>query len=375
MNVQADSAASAVSIKLSYKFQRLREQIRQSILHGELHGQMPGERELGKRFHANAKTINKALCDLAGDGLVKRYIGRGTFVTYAPANHVVLPQGRIVYWLSTGAGPKSSDLQTQLASNLQDRGDRLESSPARAAPDGRLDVEHGFFRVDHRVDAVVIAASAPLSRPAENRPSDDLLLALARRQIPTVLVGSVCDTMKRHAVLPDYVGAGFRLAEHLFDAGCRDVIAAAISDDGPEIRAVLHGYESSCRRRHRPHSFANLATGSPGALPPTNGRSNDTIGILCVGGAALETVSDLIRDRRARPPLAAVLEPNDDSGRRYDITTYDFDAHRLVDWAARLVVECGRGTPPIEVLVPGSIHCRSVNPAVVQRDTLAEAVV
>src|SRR5271170_8005912 len=65
---------------LSYKFQRLRERIRQSVGIGELAGKLPGERELARRFHVNAKTLSKALTDLAAEGLLQRSIGRGTFV-------------------------------------------------------------------------------------------------------------------------------------------------------------------------------------------------------------------------------------------------------------------------------------------------------
>ena len=66
--------------RLSYKFQRLREDIRRAVTQGEYTGRLPGERTLGRRFGANAKTINKALSDLTAEGLLIRQIGRGTFV-------------------------------------------------------------------------------------------------------------------------------------------------------------------------------------------------------------------------------------------------------------------------------------------------------
>jgi DNA-binding transcriptional regulator YhcF (GntR family) len=95
MEIQATSSANAhasesQSSKLSYKFQRLREKLRAAIASGELHGRLPGERQLAKRFHVNAKTLSKALTDLAAEGLLDRSIGRGTFVKSAtsttPAN-------------------------------------------------------------------------------------------------------------------------------------------------------------------------------------------------------------------------------------------------------------------------------------------------
>src|SRR5213593_2018616 len=65
---------------LSYKFQRLRERLRSAVVSGELSGKLPGERALAKRFHVNAKTLSKALTDLAAEGVLDRSIGRGTYV-------------------------------------------------------------------------------------------------------------------------------------------------------------------------------------------------------------------------------------------------------------------------------------------------------
>jgi DNA-binding transcriptional regulator YhcF (GntR family) len=63
-----------------YKYQRLRERLRDAIVRGELNAKLPGERELARRYGANAKTINKALADLTIEGLLVRHVGRGTFV-------------------------------------------------------------------------------------------------------------------------------------------------------------------------------------------------------------------------------------------------------------------------------------------------------
>src|SRR5947209_7573815 len=72
---------------MSYKFQRLREKLRRAIETGELTGKLPGERSLARRFHVNAKTLSKALTDLAAEGVLDRSIGRGTYVKgSAPAN-------------------------------------------------------------------------------------------------------------------------------------------------------------------------------------------------------------------------------------------------------------------------------------------------
>src|SRR5688572_23266650 len=77
----SDAAANAGRAEgLSYKFQRLRERLRDAVVSGEFAGKLPGERQLAKRFHVNAKTLSKALTDLAAEGLLDRSIGRGTYV-------------------------------------------------------------------------------------------------------------------------------------------------------------------------------------------------------------------------------------------------------------------------------------------------------
>src|SRR3954452_16951774 len=79
-DVSGDSQERGQDVRLSYKFQRLRERIRQAVASGELSGKLPGERQLSRRFRVNAKTLSKALTDLAAEGVLERSIGRGTFV-------------------------------------------------------------------------------------------------------------------------------------------------------------------------------------------------------------------------------------------------------------------------------------------------------
>src|SRR5215831_4043032 len=86
----------AGQIGLSYKFQRLREKLRQAIASGELSGKLPGERQLSRRFRVNAKTLSKALTDLAAEGLLERSIGRGTFVR---GQQAAAPQPQQEKWL------------------------------------------------------------------------------------------------------------------------------------------------------------------------------------------------------------------------------------------------------------------------------------
>src|SRR4051812_39896521 len=101
----ADGAAASESqSRMSYKYQRLREKLRQAVVTGELSGKLPGERALAKRFHVNAKTLSKALTDLAAEGVLDRSIGRGTYVKgSAPA---VAAPGRWLVLCDSASGPE-----------------------------------------------------------------------------------------------------------------------------------------------------------------------------------------------------------------------------------------------------------------------------
>src|SRR5580704_9614375 len=103
---------------MSYKFQRLREKIRQAVADGELSGKLPGERELARRFQVNAKTLSKALTDLAAEGLLQRSIGRGTFVKGTETE--TKSEGP---WLLVGDGEQ---LQSPLGNALRRLNPRLE---------------------------------------------------------------------------------------------------------------------------------------------------------------------------------------------------------------------------------------------------------
>jgi hypothetical protein len=93
------SPRDAQADKLSYKFQRLREKLRHAIASGELSGKLPGERQLAKRFRVNAKTLSKALTDLAAEGLLDRSIGRGTFVKSGGSDRAAAPAPASDRWL------------------------------------------------------------------------------------------------------------------------------------------------------------------------------------------------------------------------------------------------------------------------------------
>jgi DNA-binding transcriptional regulator YhcF (GntR family) len=177
----------------SYKFQRLREKIRQAVASGELSGKLPGERELARRFQVNAKTLSKALTDLAAEGLLSRSIGRGTFV-----------KGSEVQTTTQGPWLLLCDAE-QAASPVVDALRKLnpELKTITDAASARPSFLNQFAAV------VDLAAQTP----------DAFLRDLLVRNVPLVVVGREPSTYATSAVIFDRPYLASRLARDLLLAG------------------------------------------------------------------------------------------------------------------------------------------------------------
>ncbi len=180
---------------LSYKFQRLREQIREAVASGEFSGKLPGERMLAERFGVNAKTLSKALTDLAAEGLLERSIGRGTFVkgTASPATSL----GR---WL--------------VLCDADEVADEFVSALKSVNPETQIVTDVASMRPSllNQFKAVIVACSGPV---------DSILRDLSLRSIPAVLVNREPRTFSHHAVLVDSALAGARMSRELLMSGHR----------------------------------------------------------------------------------------------------------------------------------------------------------
>lgn len=201
-SVSPDQSRNTVSgTKLSYKFQRLRERVRAAITSGELSGKLPGERQLARRFHVNAKTLSKALADLAAEGVLDRSIGRGTFVK--------------------GAAPASASSANSRWLIIADE-DQLNSNM----------IEH--LRKAH--DNVQVVTTTTALRPSllnslravidlgSNTP-DSVIRDLIVRNINLVLVGREPTTYSVNAVLVDRALGSACLAREMMAAGHRHFLA------------------------------------------------------------------------------------------------------------------------------------------------------
>jgi hypothetical protein len=191
--------ATARTSAMSYKFQRLREKLRASIASGELAGKLPGERSLAKRFHVNAKTLSKALTDLAAEGLLDRSIGRGTYVKgSAPQDST---RGR---WLVLcDAGDAANALVRALRSNNPD----LQTASDVA------DMRPSFL---NQFSAVIDTASGT---------PEQFLRDMVVRGMPVVAVNREPKSYSMHSVLVDATLGVSRLGRDLMLAGHRKFAA------------------------------------------------------------------------------------------------------------------------------------------------------
>lgn len=206
---------------MSYKFQRLRERIRQAVVSGELSGKLPGERALARRFHVNAKTLSKALTDLAAEGLLDRSIGRGTYTKgHAPA---VQSAGR---WLLI-CDP--TQLDHPIVASLRAAHPELDVITDVAS------LRPSFL---NQFAAVIdLAKSTP----------DEFLRDLVVRNIPVVLACKEPRTYSTHAVVFDRHRAILQLGRNLLLGGHRRLAAV----DAPQSTQIADGLRQ-CAVRYAP---------------------------------------------------------------------------------------------------------------------------
>lgn len=189
---------------MSYKFQRLREKLRAAVASGELTGKLPGERALARRFHVNAKTLSKALTDLAAEGVLDRSIGRGTYVK--GSEPAAPSQGR---WLV-----------------LADE-DQVESALVRALRLSNPELQVGTSVVEMRPS--FLNQFAAVIDTASNTP-ESFLRDMVVRNMPVVLVNREPRTYSMHAVLMDVPLGVSRLGRNLLLSGHRRIAAVEPPD-------------------------------------------------------------------------------------------------------------------------------------------------
>ena len=352
------------SARLSYKFQRLREQLRSAVLSGEFTGRLPGERQLGRRFNANAKTINKALCDLARDGLLSRHIGRGTFVT-GPAgpDAAASRQYRVI---QSGSSEAQTEIGRCIGEALKARGHAVESMIDTGRDAHRTMLSRWPLEARRATDGICCLALDPFDVAGQAMDSASAA-ELMRRHLSVVMVGSQSADSKFPSVTPDYGDAGFRLCEHMIQMGCRRIVVVYRRGAGREATLAANGADAAAARHSYPCTricldenggmAALMAQVGQGAKVNCDPRVGPT-GILCIGSQAMAQVSAsqevCTAQTSSHVHLAVCAAPG--SQTLPHAASYEVSLHRIADWAARLLLESRAGDRPVDVILPGIVR-------------------
>jgi DNA-binding transcriptional regulator YhcF (GntR family) len=234
--------------KLSYKFQRLREKLRAAVTNGELAGKLPGERQLARRFRVNAKTLSKALTDLAAEGLLERSIGRGTFVKGAATHQ---PAGE--KWLIICDPEQTS---AKILEMLQ------EANPQSQIVTGVSGLRPSFLNQFRAV--INFSWTTP----------DEFIRSLILRNMNVVMLNRELRQMSTHAVREDFAPSIWSMVCDMVLAGHRQFSAI----DKPGHSTVIHTMAKALR-----HYEASAAAESadPAGLPAAIERGVSAI--ICAG--------------------------------------------------------------------------------------------
>jgi DNA-binding transcriptional regulator YhcF (GntR family) len=362
---------------LSYKFQRLREQIRASVLSGEFGDRLPGERELGRKYRANAKTINKALCDLSSEGLLVRQIGRGTFLAQSDHESNGRSASRksvCLLQVETERTPQYRIMVVKVVRELLAQKGLVLETTSILLPPGRADVPLQAWPPTSRAStaALISYPDDPLSFGA-GRLGDDCVAEAYRRHVPLLSMGGYAGTAKIDVVVPDYLDGGFRLAEHLTLLGCREIAVLVSEAGGREAELAVSGcrtaaarYRCSLVRAVLPCSSEDREDlGSIGAFAlseSTKGGSSCPTGLVCIGRECLRAVVDQRLPSGMRlsrgTAIVCLLEPGDATAQDLNLTAYEVNPERIGVWGAELIAKARPGRVPVEVIIPGGLRIR-----------------
>lgn len=183
-------------------------------------GQLPGELELTRRFAASRPTVARALNDLRLKGLIDRRPGAGSFLRSPSPTTGGL-------WGLVGAGLGHTEILGPIGAEIE-RSALTFGYRLLLGDVGTAEVDAAKLVREFRERGVAGVFLAPLETTAGRElVNRRLVTALAASGIPVVLIDrDLLDFPERSRldlVATDDVRAGYRLAHHLLDRGCRRI--------------------------------------------------------------------------------------------------------------------------------------------------------
>jgi hypothetical protein len=288
---------------MSYKFQRLREKIRQAVTHGEIKGKLPGERALAKRFHVNAKTLSKALTDLAAEGVLDRSIGRGTFVKGSA------PPQSSSRWLVVH---DSDEPNACVVKHLRRLHGEIEMI-------GSLESLRPSFL--NQFSAVIDLSAAT---------ADDAVRGLLVRNMPVVVVNREPAAYSVNAVLVDVALGVSRLGRDLLLAGHRRLGAV-------EPRGRVAVAQTLRRAAERYGAGATIDASEAGEVMPL--IDSGITALVCGSVADARTVMQSLADNQISVPGRVCVTSVGCACPEAACSGYFVDCGKLADSAVKLLTE------------------------------------
>jgi DNA-binding LacI/PurR family transcriptional regulator len=341
---------------LSYKYQRVRERLRQAVESGELTGKLPGERELSRRYGANPKTINKALTDLAIEGLLVRHVGRGTFVSSSGTSE---EQGRVhsrplkFGYLTPvdNARGCAQELCKRTAALLEPMGHGMEPLSLPVEPSGELSGRCLSADRLRAFDGLALYGA---------RPSAELLASISREHLPLVMVNNQHPLVRTAAVLLDYAQGAFELCQHLIYLGHREIRLCVDPMLMPAAAQADTGYRAAMQRNGlSPRPMYGTAGPFDGGPALAAERGNPPTAIICIGCEIVPALSEAAAALNIKDlSLCCIPEPCDSATERLQLTSYEADAGLIARWIADLLTSASPTRWQRVVIVPGRIADR-----------------
>jgi GntR family transcriptional regulator, arabinose operon transcriptional repressor len=220
---------------------------------------LPTEAQLGKQFGTSRITIARAFLELQQKGLVRRRVGSGTYVLPAPSR---ANQGLLFGALIPNVGQTEifGPICQGILEALQHR--RHALLWGYTAPGAEAHATHSLELCQQYIERQVAGVFfAPVEWTAENdRANLQMVAALTQAGIPVVLLDRDLVPFPERSPY-DLVGidnrrVGYRLTQHLLQAGCRRIAFVTYAKSAPTVAMRLAGYREALQAVDAPFEAA-----------------------------------------------------------------------------------------------------------------------
>jgi len=249
------------------KHSKICDEIRRAIISGRFQeGQrLPTEAQLVQQYQTSRPTVARALRDLQHEGLIARRAGSGTFVRKAGADHghvfgLVIP--------SLGETEIFDPICREMARSAQEAHHALLWTSTNVSAYSDL-AEQAWQSAQQCISRRVAGVFfAPLEwLPNSEAVNERIVHALDAAHVPVVLLDR---DLYRHPKRSKYdrVGidnrlAGFMMAEHLLQLGCRKIGFFCRTNSAETVYGRIGGYREALERSGIAPNLKWIAEGDP----------------------------------------------------------------------------------------------------------------